>query len=263
MRYGNYEVQFGPRNISPVTRSLLIANAVVFFLQLALDYTPYSKYLTFYFALSPLLVYKKFFLWQLVTYMFLHSGLFHFAFNMLALWMFGAEVESRMGEKRFLQFYFFCGVGAGIATCLFPPAWSSFTLGASGAIFGVLVAFAKYFPDRIILAFMIFPMRARVFVIFFGLLQLFAMLSASGSNIAYFAHLGGIVFGYIFLRFEDGFQAQWRHYRWLRDEYKQERSEPDWQRVDEILDKVNREGIGKLTKKERSFLREISKRHRQ
>ncbi|MEW6203081.1 MAG: rhomboid family intramembrane serine protease [bacterium] len=262
MRYSGYQVQFGPGYITPVTRSLLIANAAAFFLQLVLDYTPYSRYLVHYFALSPLLVVNKFFIWQVVTYMFLHGGLFHFMFNMLALWMFGTEVESRMGERRFLNFYFFCGVGAGVVTCLFPPAWQSFTLGASGAIFGILVAFAKYFPDRIILAFMIFPMRARTFVIFFGMLQVFAMLSASGSNIAYFAHLGGILFGYLFLRYEGNLKSQLRHYRWLREEFKKEQTETDWQRVDEILDKVSREGIHKLTKKERSFLREISKKHR-
>lgn len=265
MQQRQYQVRFGPGFVTPVVRNLLIANGAVFLIQLLLDYTEYGRLFQFYFALTPSMVISRFYVWQVVTYMFLHGGLFHMAMNMLVLMMFGTEIEARMGSSRFLKFYFFCGIGAGVAAFLFPPAWNSMTLGASGAIFGVLLAYGTFFPTRMLLAFFFFPMQARYFVIFIGLLEIYAMLGSPNSGIANFAHLGGLLFGYIFIRFQ-----LWSSVKPASAPRRREasgapkrRSPDDWKRVDAILDKVNREGMHKLSRQERSFLREMSKRTRE
>ncbi|MEW5944629.1 MAG: rhomboid family intramembrane serine protease [bacterium] len=265
MTYGGYQVRFGPGRVMPVVRALLIANAAVFALQLVLNFTRYGWVIIHYFALYPESVVLKFYLWQTVTYMFLHdsSGLWHFGFNMLALWMFGTDVEERMGSSRFMEFYFFCGVGAGVFSVLFPPAWGSYTLGASGAIYGILMAFGIYFPERIILAFMLFPMKARHFVILFGLLELFAMLTSTGGGVAYFAHVGGLAFGYLFVRRQGAASGRLRTRRRVIERRERERTDEDWKRVDEILDKVSTGGMHSLSRREKAFLKEMSRRHRQ
>lgn len=267
MQQRQYNIQFGPGYITPVVRKLLIANAVVFGIQLLLNFTPqYQKYFTYYFALTPILILTRFFVWQPVTYMFLHAPfyLWHFAFNMLALWMFGTQVEERMGSQRFLKFYFFCGVGAGIAAFLFPPSWHSSTLGASGAIFGILLAFAMFFPDRIILIYFIIPVKAKYLMLIIGIIEVLSLPRASYSDVAHFAHLGGLLFGYIFLRFKLWSAAKPKKTAWQRRQQPRprERSPEDWKKVDAILDKVNREGMHKLTRQERNFLREMSRRNR-
>ncbi|MBM3318572.1 MAG: rhomboid family intramembrane serine protease, partial [Candidatus Eisenbacteria bacterium] len=150
-------------------------------------------------GIVPALVLQKGFLWQPVTYLFLHGGFFHLFINMFTLWMFGGELERLWGTRRFLQYYFFTGVGAGLLTLLFTPRGYIPTIGASGAIYGLLLAYARYFPERRILLYFLFPIPVRVFVFIIGGIALLNSLGQPGDSIAHAAHLGGIVFGWIYL----------------------------------------------------------------
>jgi len=144
--------------------------------------------------------------WQILTYSFLHSPnmLSHIFFNMFGLWMFGRDVERLMGPRRFLVYYLTCVVGAGIVQLVFAAMQGGTypTLGASGGVFGILLAFGLAFPNRMVmLIFPPIPMRAKYFVIFYGLIELFLGASGLAPGVAHFAHLGGMLFGFILLRY--------------------------------------------------------------
>jgi len=143
-------------------------------------------------------------IWQLVTYLFLHSlnGPGHILFNMLALWMFGAPVEDTWGTKRFLQYYFLCGIGAGVCVVvagLFFGDSHTPTIGASGAIYGLLLAFGMLFPEQEILVAFLFPIKAKYMVMIFGAIA-FIFSFQRGSTVSNLAHLGGMIFGFIYIR---------------------------------------------------------------
>jgi membrane associated rhomboid family serine protease len=146
-------------------------------------------------------------LWQPVTYMFLHGGIGHILFNMLALWMFGVELERMWGSKFFLKYYFVCGLGAAATTALlsfvplavFDNLYTALTVGASGAIYGVLLAYALYFPNRPIYIYFIFPIPAKYFVMIMGGISLLSSFGGGG-GVAHTAHLGGLVAGYLYLK---------------------------------------------------------------
>lgn len=139
--------------------------------------------------------------WQLVTYQFLHGGFWHLFFNMFALWMFGSELDYLWGSRRFLTYYLLSGIGGGLLNLVVSDAP---TVGASGAIMGVLVAYGMTFPDRPVLMFPLFiPIPAKFFVILYAALDLFSGLTATDSGVAHFAHLGGAVTGFLLLRFGD------------------------------------------------------------
>jgi membrane associated rhomboid family serine protease len=187
--------------LPPGIRGLLIANAGIFLIQFFARGTWLSDLLQ-YFALVPAAVVKLFFVWQLATYMFLHGGIGHILFNMLALWMFGREFERMWGTRRFLQFYFFCGIGAGLcvvaANYLFGnPA--SRTIGSSGAIYGILLASAVLWPDREILFYFLIPIKMKYFVMIIGAIAFLNSFNMS-SPVSDVAHLGGMAFGYFFLK---------------------------------------------------------------
>ncbi len=140
--------------------------------------------------------------WQVVTYMFVHVDFMHIFFNMLALFLFGAQLEQRMGSSEFLLYYFTCGIGAGLATVLINYNSGMAlvpVIGASGAIFGLLLAFATFFPDARIFIFGILPMRAPVAVGVFAALELFYQFTGLNSGVAHLAHLSGLLFGYLYL----------------------------------------------------------------
>lgn len=203
-------ISFGPGGrLPPGIRWLLVANGVVFLLQSVLDlsggrspfsaHTPAWEGLIDWLGLSPADAILGFRLWQPVTYLFLHGDLFHVGFNMLLLWMFGTHLERQWGTRLFLRYYFLCGVGAALFTCVF--AFGSTTIGASGAIFGLLLAYGYLWPDRLILIWGIIPLKARTMVWLFGGLQLYYLVFGRGQGgIAYAAHLGGMVVGYLYLR---------------------------------------------------------------
>jgi membrane associated rhomboid family serine protease len=182
----------------PVTQSLLIANVVVFLLQ-----TQTGNALEYWFALWPLS--QGFAPWQLVTYGFLHGGYPHIFFNMLGLWMFGSDIERLFGSRYFIAYYFACLVSAALCQLVVVslaggPAFP--TLGASGAIYGLLLAFGMYFPRRMVmLIFPPIPMQARVFVIVFGALELLFGVMGPTGGVAHFAHLGGMLGGWLVIQF--------------------------------------------------------------
>ncbi len=143
--------------------------------------------------------------WQLVTYSFLHGDLTHLLFNMFALWMFGVQIESKWGSKRFAIFYFVCVIGAGLIQMIVMWGAPIPTLGASGGVFGILLAFGMLFPNQIILLiFPPIPMKAKYFVIIFGGLELFFAVSGTQAGVANFAHLGGMLFGFLMIMYWRG-----------------------------------------------------------
>ena len=192
MTYYRYRFSFG-YGLTPVVKNLMIIMGIVFIIQMFI-----TRWIDFYLGLIPLMVWKRYFLWQLFTYIFLHGGFSHIFFNLLALWMFGGELESYWGSKKFLFYFFLCGIGAGIFTVLF----SSYpVIGASGAIYGILLAYGWLFPNRPILIYFLFPIPAKYMVIIFGLIELFSSSSGTGGGIAHLTHLGGLVFGFFYMAY--------------------------------------------------------------
>lgn len=202
----------------PVIKLLLLSNVVIYIIFNLLlpgfhvEGMSFDLLVTKYFALNPLtpVVYRdlsgeittlNFYPWQLVTYMFLHGGFFHLLLNMFALWMFGVELENIWGQKRFLTYYMLCGIGAGLCNLFIAPLFTTVgpTVGASGAIYGILVAFGYLFPDRNIYIYGVFPVKAKFLVIFYMLIEVFSVAGGTNSGIAHMAHLGGGVIGLIYL----------------------------------------------------------------
>ena len=180
-------------------KALVIANGVVFALQIFDGIAGGGEFVQ-NFGLRPYSITHQFFLWQLVTYIFLHGGFFHILFNMFALWMFGGELERSWGSREFLRFFFVCGIGAGISSVLMEPNSMIPTIGASGAVYGILLAYGLLFPNRIIYLYMIIPMPAKYFVMMIGGIAFMASFSGGGGGVAHIAHLGGMVFGFLYLR---------------------------------------------------------------
>jgi len=197
----------------PVTRTLILVNAAVFVAQFAL-----GRVLMLNFALWPptpagqfgLSGFGTFQIWQLVTYAFLHGSFMHLLFNMFALYMFGGEIERVWGERRYTLYYFACVIGAAVAqlsvvSLQHGPPYP--TVGASGGVFGLLLAFGMMFPRRmILLIFPPIPMPAWLFVTVYGLIELVLGVTGSQAGVAHFAHLGGMVAGFVLIQY-------WRHTR--------------------------------------------------
>ena len=219
-----------------------------------------DQFTTMFWLYQPLAI-GKLWLWQFATYMFLHSvsSPWHIIFNMLVLWMFGSQVERAMGTRKFLTMYFTAGIFAGIFCCLFTP--NSPIIGASGAIFAVEVAFAMFFPNTTVI-FYVFPIKAKYLVmIFAGITVISCIVPTSGST-AHFAHLGGLVYGFLFIRYEPKFSSfllSWQNQQQKKECQKEEDIK---EQVDALLDKVNQGGMKSLTRRERNFLRNASKRYR-
>jgi membrane associated rhomboid family serine protease len=198
--------------ITPAVKLLVLICAGVFLVQTLVEIflPPYATaWLIHWFGLVPLGPIPALRVWQPATYIFLHGGLGHLLINMLMLWMFGRELELVWGKKRFLNYFFICGVGAGIITILVkvtPMMWGHQpgnipTIGASGAIFGILIANAILFPDRRIWLFplpLTIPMRP--FVAVMGAVEFFGTLGAGGDGVSHFCHLGGMLIGWLYLR---------------------------------------------------------------
>jgi membrane associated rhomboid family serine protease len=188
---------FGPGPLSTALKALIGANVAVFLVMWALPQLGPVV------ALIPYRVVHELFVWQPVTYMFAHAGISHLVINMLTLWMFGTELERLWGTRYFLKFYFACGIGAGLITTAFallPFAYATQiyvtpTVGASGAVFGLLLAYGLYYPDRPIYLYFVFPVPAKYFVLIIGALSFFA-----GGGVAHATHLGGLLVGYLYLK---------------------------------------------------------------
>ncbi len=197
----------------PVSLGLVVANVAIFLLQ------GLAPGLLGPFALWPLGSSAatggevSFAPWQLVSYAFLHGGLFHLGFNMLALYMFGGAIERVFGERRYLVYYFVCVISAGITQLAVAALTGAIypTIGASGGVFGLLLAYAIYFPhNRVMLLFPPIPLPARVFVLLYAAIELFLGVTGSQEGVAHFAHLGGMVGGYALLRLWRGRGASQR-----------------------------------------------------
>jgi len=152
--------------------------------------------------LAPVAVVQHFAIWQLVTYLFLHGGITHLLFNMLALWMFGTPLESDWGTRAFLKYYFICGIGAGICDVAMNAAmgnWGTSTIGASGAIYGLLLAFGVCYPDQTVLMGFLFPIKAKYMVMIYAAIELYLSIGVN-NGVSNIAHLGGMVVGFIYLK---------------------------------------------------------------
>jgi membrane associated rhomboid family serine protease len=210
---------FGPGPVSTALKALIGANVVMFLVQFF-----FQPIATDLLGLRPIFVVRNFWLWQLATYMFLHGGIFHIVFNMLALWMFGTELEAIWGTRYFLKFYFVTGIGAAVLTVLFSLLPFEFAeqvhfanvIGASGAIYGLLLAYALYFPDRPIYMYLVFPIPAKIFVMIMGAIAFFSSMGDSGGT-ANATHLGGLAVGYVFLkgaRMHPLAELKYRYLKW-------------------------------------------------
>ncbi len=200
MRYNTQYRSFNYSSYLPAgVKWLLIANVALFVpFYLSSAVREHMKLL----ELAPVAVVYHFSIWQLFTYMFLHGGIEHILFNMLALWMFGMTLEQDWGTRRFLKYYFLCGVGAGfcdVAVNAIIGNWGTRTLGASGAIFGLLLAFGVLYPNQTVLFFFLFPMKAKYFVMIVGAIAFLGALQVN-TGVSNIAHLGGMAFGYAYLR---------------------------------------------------------------
>jgi len=196
-------MSFGGDGVTPAVKLLLIVNVAVFLIVnvavIALD--PFLESRIFMrFGLVPSLIWNNLYLWQLFTYQFLHGGLFHILFNMLALWMFGCNLERRWGSKFFLKYYFVAVVGGGILNTLLVPGQSAPSIGASAGIYGILLAYGLIYPNQIVYFYFLFPIKMKYFVWIIGGIAFYSSLTAGQSGIAHLAHLGGMLFGYLYLR---------------------------------------------------------------
>ena len=198
----NFSYSFGPGPLTPAIKMIVAASVIAFLLNSLVPA------MTLTFGLRPADVVERLQIWQPFTYMFLHGGVFHILFNMLALWMFGVELERMWGSRYFTKFYFVAGGGAALTTLLlsftpFPFAdrlYDSLTIGASGAVYGVLLAYAMYFPNRPIYMYFFFPIPAKYFVMIMGAISLYSSMGAAGGGVAHTTHLGGLVAAYLYLK---------------------------------------------------------------
>jgi membrane associated rhomboid family serine protease len=296
----------------PVIKYLLIANAAVFLLEHFLlsglkvgDVNLGDQFFKL-FALQPVFhsgpyvspISGPFMPWQLFTYMFMHGSFTHIFFNMFALWMFGLELENIWGSKKFLFYYTICGLGAGLANLFIAPLFSpgAPTVGASGSVYGILVAFGYLFPDRYIYIYFLLPIKAKYLVIMYMALEVFSVASQSNTGIAHVAHLGGAVVGLVYLiatnqrklklfsafkkedfksKFYDNFAKPKNEppkpmytadYKDIEvNDYKkdiEDKQKAITARIDAILDKLSQSGYQSLTEEEKKTLFEEGKKLR-
>lgn len=269
-------VSFGlSHGLTPMVRNLLIINAAVYALQLPWAHQGTASPLLHWFALWPPRVLHQFALWQILTYAFLHGGIIHILFNLFTLWIFGCEVERVLGGRKFLFFYLISAAGAGLCHLLFNTHSPVPVIGASGAIYAVLVAFAVLFPDRVItlLLFFVLPvqLKAKHLVALFIAISLFSGIESNifgnRDGVAHLAHLGGALTGFLLLRggrmldsllFETRKRREWRHkaeQNRLQARQKAERDE-----IDRLLDRINEVGYEALSREEKKTLLKNSKK---
>lgn len=248
----------------------MITNAIVFILQFVSKTFLKTAPIELYLGLTPDLVLSGW-VWQLVTYGFLHGSFMHILFNMLALWMFGSELAEIWGERSFLKFYFLTIVIGGLTTVLASVLGvpQGTVVGASGAIYGLLIAFAITWPNRELLFMLIFPIKAKYFIMIIMLMVLFAQ----GERVAHFAHLGGAVGGFLLLkvfsfwRNTKGASSGWSFSRYLQKRrfkrYQEEMNsrENAKTRVDQLLEKISVSGMDSLSRSEKKFLNDASQKY--
>ena len=265
----NYQYQsdsnnlpFGPRLFPNAIRQLLLINLIIFlFRSIAQDQFDLAQI----FGLSPSNFWPM--VWQPVTYMFMHGDFFHLFMNMFVLWMFGSEMESLWGKKEFLKYYFITGIGSGLIWALFN--WSnplSLLIGASGSIYGILLAYGVTFPERKILIYFLFPVKVKYFVVVLGIIAFFSAMGSGGSNVSHLTHLSGMVVGLFYLKqkkHENTFKYFWKSKINKQKENKIKRLNESkfkiQKNIDILLDKIQEEGFDSLTPQEKKQLYKQSK----
>lgn len=303
-RYRNYEYRYsrpsmfgGFSYFPPVIKYLLISNVAIFILQhfifagFRLGGVQLNTYFMKYFALNPIgSDVFTFYPWQLITYIFMHGGFWHLFLNMFALWMFGVELENIWGSRKFFAYYLMCGVGAGLSNLFLSPVIGGLqlpTIGASGAVYGILVAFAMLFPNREIYLYFLLPIKAKYFVAAYMLLEIFSV--GSNTGIAHLAHLGGGIIGFVYLiltknNVYDLFRFNKkprvtpqrptniysnRYYEKFNKpsdddiidaDYFEKSDEITQEKIDEILDKIGKYGYKSLSEEEKRILFEASRK---
>ena len=197
----------------PITRTvktLITLNIAIYVLQV-ITHLFGSNFLELYFGLVPIRVTRELMLWQLVTYMFLHGGIFHILFNMLTLFMFGNDLERYWGTRRFLNYYFVTGIGAGICSWLAAPNSVAVVIGASGAVYGLLLAYALTYPNRIVYLNFLLPVKVKWLVLIMGAIAFVSSIGGGEPGIAHIAHLGVMVIGYLYLKGK-GWRDKYRYF---------------------------------------------------
>jgi len=281
MSYGSPRFAFG-YTLTPWVKRLLIANTVVYLITFLVGKAFFWEWFGFTPAQSLI---KP---WGVVTYMFLHGDLWHLLLNMLVLFFFGPPLEQRWGSKGFLQYYLLCGLGGAALSFVF--AFNTSVIGASAAIYGLMLAFAWYWPESPIYVWGIFPIKAKWLVGFFFVLTFISAFGGAGGGVAHFAHLGGLLTGVIYLRMDGKLGPRLETLKRAarverlaivpRDDDSREEEASGGRRragrtgksgvsdeelldeVDRILDKISDTGMGSLTEDERRTLDEVSRRRR-
>ena len=252
--------------LPPAVKNILFLNGIVFLMQMLNQNLNY--FLIRNFALTPYEVIFQFKVWQLVTYMFLHGGFWHVFMNMFIFWMFGRELELEWGTREFIKYYFLTGIGAGLTLTLLSP--SSSTIGASGAVYGIMIAYALRYPNRYIYIYFLFPVPVKYFVGFLFFISFFSTFNPAGDNIAHAAHLGGMVVGFIYLKYWDriSYTVKGIYKKGMGKsgksklkytQYSDDKVEYYRKKIDELLDKINRVGYLNLTEEEKKLLEEGSR----
>jgi len=227
-------------------------------------------------GLIPVDVWKNFQIWRLVSYIFLHGSILHLLLNLFVFWMFGGELEKLWGSKEFIKYISIGGIGAGILQLVFSFNSNIPIIGASGVVFSLLLAYSMTFPEKKIYLYLVIPIKAKYLAILFGLLELLMIFTSSKGNIAHFAHLGGMLFGFIYLKL---IKKKYKDNNDLRDRIKRYKNNVDLhniipkkpnpilfdnetlkREVDRILQKININGKESLSGEELQVLHEASKR---
>ena len=212
------------------------------------------------FGLVPRMVWSELMIWQPFTYLFFHGGIWHVLINMFVLWMFGSELERLWGKIHFLKFYFVTGVGSGLLTMLFSLQSITPIVGASGAVYGVLLAYGLTYPNRQIYLYGIIPIKSIWFVIGIGMIAFMSSFN-NISQVSHITHLSGMLIGYLMLKRPVEWRSLWfsirkrtLEYRVVQEEKKATHRQKIEQDIDIILDKINREGFDSLSQKEQDSL---------
>jgi len=212
------------------------------------------------FGLVPKLVWSEFMIWQPFTYLFFHGGIWHLLINMFVLWMFGSELERLWGKEHFLKFYFVTGVGAGLVTMIFGLNSMTPIVGASGAVYGVLLAYGLTYPNRTVYLYGIIPIKSLWFVIGIGVIAFMSSFD-NVSQISHLTHLSGMMIGYLMLKRPIRFNDLWftirkrtLEYKIKHEEKKVSQHQEIEREIDRILDKINRDGFDSLTEEEHDRL---------
>ncbi len=262
--------------LTPMVLRIMIANGAVFFFVTVLSLISAStgRALIHSFALSHIGLVHEFKIWQLFTYMFLHVDFFHIFMNLFGLWMFSGDLEEQWGSATFFKFYIFSGIGAGICIAFMNVIiYDSYginplTMGASGALYAVLLAYGLTWPNREVLLWFVLPVKMKYLVIFFGLIEFFGSLNMAagvGGNVSHIGHLGGILAGFLYLKYlmnrrnatnrRTGFFAEIMRKRKIEQTKKRIEKRNEAKRIiDELLEKIARQGMSSLTSEERKKL---------